>query len=98
MTICKPRQQNNILSLCIVAMVCALFVGLWTGITYLQTVGVRHDLAEAKKQLENAVVENAELKSEQLRLTDATNLEKVAQARGLIKEKNPQWVFAASHF
>ena len=62
---------------------------------YMQTVNLRHDLANAKNHLEEIKVVNAELKDAYYNLVDADNLERLAAERGLIKDKNPQWAFAS---
>ena len=62
---------------------------------YLQTVNLRHDLADAKQHLEEVKVENADLKNEYYSLVDADNLETLARERGFIKDRNPQWAFAS---
>ena len=59
---------------------------------YLQTVGLRHDLEARRAELDRLRVENVELKNKFFQLVDSTSLENLAKEKGLLQEKNPQWV------
>lgn len=59
---------------------------------YLQTVGLRHDVEERRAGLDKLRIENVELKNKFFQLVDSENLVNIAEERGLVREKNPQWV------
>lgn len=95
MTIIQPNKNKDTRRL--ILILGSLLVGIFlTGVfVYLQTVGLEHDLAEAKEYLEQQKVENAELKNQFYGYLDADNLEALATERGLIQDKNPRWAFVS---
>ena len=95
MTIIQPNKYKDIKRLAVslsVVLVGSILVSVFV---YLQTVNLTHNLASTKVQLDGAKVRNADLKSEYYSLIDADNLEALAEERGFIKDKNPQWAFAS---
>jgi len=95
MTIIQPNKYKDVKKLTIsLSMFLVGTILMWMFV-YLQTVNVRHDLASSKERLEEMKVENAELKDRYYGLVDADNLEKLAEERGLVKDKNPQWAFVS---
>lgn len=95
MTIIQPNKHKDIKRL--VTSLGVFLVGsiLVLVFVYLQTVDLEHDLAKSRTQLEDAKVENADLKNEYYNLIDADNLEALAKERGFIEDKNPKWAFAS---
>ena len=95
MTIIQPNKHQDIKRLAVsLGAVLVVLVLMWMFV-YMQTVNLRHDLANAKNHLEEIKVVNAELKDAYYNLVDADNLERLAAERGLVKDKNPQWAFAS---
>lgn len=95
MTIIRPNAYQEVKKL--IAILSAILVGvlLFGVFLYLQTVNLRHDIADAHNSLEDMKVENADLKNDLYGMMDSNNLEKLAVERGLVKDKNPQWAFAS---
>lgn len=95
MTIIRPNAYKEIKKL--VALLSVVLVGtLLLGVfIYLQTVSMKHDIANAQDNLDELKVENADLKNSFYGMMDSDNLEKLALERGLVKDKNPQWAFAS---
>jgi len=95
MTIIQPNKNKDVKRLAIsLGLFLVCIIGVWVFV-YIQTVNLRHDLADAKNSLEEMKVQNAELKDKYYGLVDADNLEKLAEDRGLVKDKNPQWAFVS---
>jgi cell division protein FtsB len=95
MTIIQPNKYQNIKRLTIILSSILIGVVVFGVFLYLQTVNAKHDLTKMKQELENMRVQNAELKEKYYSLVDATSLEQLAEERGLIQDKNPQWAFAS---
>jgi Tfp pilus assembly protein PilO len=95
MTIVQPNKENNVRQCCIHAIfgISAMIVAVL--ISYLSLVGLRHDLDQSRDSIEQLKVENAELKNEYYQIVSTENLEKLAIERGLVKDKNPEWVLAS---
>lgn len=64
---------------------------------YSRTVSLTHDLKKIEAELVELRVKNAELKNGFYSAIDSKKLEDLAQEKGLIIDRNPQWEFA-SHF
>jgi cell division protein FtsL len=95
MTIIQPNKYKDIKRLMFSMGVFIVGIILVWVFVYLQTVNLRHDTASAKKSLEEAKVENAELKNRYYGIVDSENLENLARERGFVNDKNPQWAFAS---
>ena len=95
MTIIQPNKYKDIKRL--VISLGALTVGMiiLLVLVYMRTVNLSYNLVEAKQNLEEVKVQNAELKNDYYGLVDADNLETLAKERGFIRDKNPQWAFAS---
>ncbi|MDD5710501.1 MAG: hypothetical protein PHV43_00125 [Candidatus Colwellbacteria bacterium] len=64
-------------------------------VSYMNLVGIKHDLLALRSSLELAKIENAELKNQYFQLTNAESLEKLAGEMGLVQDKSPEWVLAS---
>ena len=95
MTIIQPNRYKDIKRLAVSLGVFLVEIILLWVFVYLQTVSLKHDIAKTIERLEKTKVENAELKDVYYKLVDADNLENLAEERGFIKDKNPQWAFAS---
>lgn len=95
MTIIQPNKYKDLKRLVISLGVFLVGIILIWVFVYLQTVNLRHDLVNTKQHLEEAKVENADLKNEYYSLVDTDNLEILARERGFIRDRNPQWAFAS---
>ncbi len=95
MTIIQPNKNEDIRKLVTFLTVGLVAVFLAVVFLYMQTVSLKHELAQKRDTLETLKVENAELKNNFYNLVDVNNLEKLAGELGLIQDKNPQWAFAS---
>jgi len=64
-------------------------------LVYSRTVSLKHDIEKTKAELETVRVQNAELKNGFYTAVDSRKLDELAQEKGLIYDKNPQWEFAS---
>ncbi len=98
MTIVKTLNQKNESAW---KLVFALSGGLLIasvilcGFFYSRTVGLKHEILSYKETVKAEKTENAELKNTLFKMTDPQILEAIAEEKGLVEDKNPQWVFAS---
>ena len=82
-------MQNLLIGLfgfCVVALV-------WWGIVmYGMVVDFRHDLGVLQKDIQDAELQNVELKNSLYGIVDLDRLEERAKELGLIKERNPDYL------
>jgi len=95
MTIIQPNKYKDIRKLVLVLGTVLIGTLLMAVFVYLQTVSLKHDLAETKEYLEEQKVANSELKDNFYGFLDTDNLEALAAERGLVQDKNPKWAFAS---
>jgi len=95
MTIIQPNKNEDIRRLITLLTIGLVTVFLAVVFLYMQTVTLKHDLAQKRNTLETLKVENAELKNGFYNLVDVGNLEQLAGKLGLVQDKNPQWAFAS---
>jgi len=97
MTIVKPNSQKNesawklVFSLAGIALVASV---IFCGFIYSKTVGLKHEISSHKESVKAERTANAELKNDLFKMTDPQMLEAIAEEKGLVEDKNPQWVFA----
>lgn len=97
MTIIQPSKNKNLIHLMLIFGAILTFVaGLYVFI-YSRTVNLTHDLKKIEAELIELRVQNADLKNGFYSAIDSKKLEDLAQEKGLIIDRNPQWEFA-SHF
>ncbi|MFH1188725.1 MAG: hypothetical protein V1652_02670 [bacterium] len=88
----KSKQKIYFL----ISLVSVVIIGGWMGVSkYVACVGLTHDVHAFDKKIEEIKVHNADLKSLLYKQTDATSLEVIAQKKGLVQDKNPQWAFVS---
>src|SRR3989344_8427707 len=94
MTIIRPNKHNRkmqnlligLFGFCVVALV-------WGGIVmYGMVVDFRHDLGVLQKDIQDAELQNVELKNSLYGIVDLDRLEERAKELGLIKERNPDYL------
>jgi len=95
MTIIRPNKNKNYwpFAFCMIGasiLVCIIL----TIFLYSVTVGFRYEVQRVETSIEDLRLSNAELRGELSRLTSFEHLQQIAEANGLIRDKNPQWVFA----
>ncbi len=95
MTIIQPNRNKYFLRVLVFFGASVLSVLVYAVVVYIQNVSLSHDINVRKAALENIRVENAELKNRFFQITDSSNLEKLAKEKGLVYDKNPQWVSAS---
>lgn len=95
MTIIQPNKNRDIMRLLVTLGSISVGLAMAGVFVYLQTVNAKHDLARIKEELEIIKVENAELKNSYYEMVDTDNLERLAEEKGFVKDKNPQWALAS---
>ena len=97
MTVIQPSKNQSFIHLILIfGGVLISVAGLYVFI-YSKTVSLTHDLTKIETELVGLRVQNAELKNGFYSVIDSKKLEDLAEEKGLIYDKNPQWEFA-SHF
>ncbi|MFA4999547.1 MAG: hypothetical protein WC519_02370 [Parcubacteria group bacterium] len=98
MTIIRPNNQRIastwrlIISLAGTVLVASV---IFCGCVYSKTVGLKHDIMSLEDSIKIEQMNNAELKNTLFKMTDPQMLEIIATEKGLVLDKNPQWVFAS---
>jgi len=98
MTIVKPKKQRNesVWKMALLLSGTALIASIiFCGFIYSKTVGLKHEILSHKESVKAERTANAELKNDLFKMTDPQMLEAIAEEKGLIEDKNPQWVFAS---
>jgi cell division protein FtsL len=95
MTVIQSNKSKSLIQLMIIfgvilASTASLYVTL-----YSKTVSLKHDIQNIGSELSDLKVKNAELKNSFYSVVDSRELEKLAQEKGLIYDKNPKWEFAS---
>jgi cell division protein FtsL len=98
MTIIKPNKQKKeavwIYAFSFIGISLVLSV-IFCGCIYSKTVGLKHEIATLGSRINSEKTDNAELKNVIFKMTDPQILETIAEEKGLVEDKNPQWVFAS---
>lgn len=93
MTIIQPNRENSIFGiLTLFVTVGVIGVSLWGIMLYNEVVSARHDFEKQETAFRTIEVENGELKNTVYTMSDQKNIERIANARTLILEKNPQYI------
>lgn len=93
MTIIQPKNKKTFWNKVLAGLVAGvILVAFSLVLLYARFVNLNHSIAEARRALEKIQTENAELKDRIFALLDQGRLESLAAERGLIKEKNPQYL------
>jgi len=95
MTVIQPNKSQSLMHLMIIfgailACVASLYVVL-----YSRTVSLKHDIQDVESELSALKVKNAEIKNSFYSVVDSRELEKLAEEKGLVYDKNPKWEFAS---
>ena len=93
MTLIQPIQQKNIFILMIAVLTMFLVVSaILVVILYNQFVNVNHRVSALTKEMKDMQTASAELKDKAFVLFSSENLSARAEAAGLVKDKNPEYV------
>lgn len=80
----------------LVALIGVVMIGGGLSVSkYVSCVSLSHDVYALDKKIEEMRVHNAELKSLLYKQTDVVSLEMIAEKKGLVQDKNPQWAFVS---
>jgi hypothetical protein len=94
MTIIHPKKikQKKNSPIFIIGLI--MIVGLTAGnaIVYTKTVAIEHDTADARKSLDAARSENAELKNSWYEAVNGENMERLVKDYGFIKTTSPRYI------
>jgi cell division protein FtsL len=96
MTIVQIRRSHHKVNLFLILIGIVIIAAFWGVYNYNQLVNLRHEIIKRSNDLERIEVSNAELKNSLYLLTDVKNLQKIASERGLIIDKNPQYIVKES--
>lgn len=93
MTILEPNRSRFSINLLPFALALVL-IGLAVFSIYLynQNVGLRHLISQNSRELQSQVVKNSDLKNQYYQVLSAKAVESVAREKGLVREKNPQYL------
>lgn len=105
MTIIQPDRQSALLNRLLFALVALIIVSALSLVwLYVRLVNVNHNLTSARTDLVQVETQSAELKEEIFGLLSGDKLQALAQTKGLVQDKDPQYLQAspswslASHF
>lgn len=95
MTIVGPNQNKDLKRCWFYSTIGVGAMVVVVLLSYLSLVGLRHDLRNTRDSLEAMKVQNAELKNNYYQLISTESLESLAEEKGLIKDKNPEWALVS---
>ena len=92
MTVIEFRSRDIKINYFITGLIVSVVgCALWNIFLYNSVTTVRHNIDTAANTLEQAQVQNAELKNSLYSITDGTGQEAFLQSRGLVLDTNPQY-------
>ncbi len=93
MTIIKPNKNKNKTFL-VISLLFLAIIGLVSQevYNYSQSVTLRHDMDNLKKNLRETEVTNAEIKNKIFTFFEPENIKKIVEERGLVEENNPKYI------
>ncbi|KKW48304.1 MAG: hypothetical protein UY99_C0005G0013 [Parcubacteria group bacterium GW2011_GWA1_59_11] len=95
MTIIQPNHSNVWLNRTLVLLVAlVVFSAAWLVSLYTQLVNLNHGISQASSEIQDIQTANAELKDRIFGLFDQDRMKAVADARSLIKDREPQYLEA----
>jgi cell division protein FtsL len=93
MTIIQPAKSNTFLNIIIAILIAALLSGsLWLVALYNRLVNLNHNISELNTELNKLQTANAEVKKAIFAIFDSQNLEKLAEEKQLVKDRNPEYL------
>ncbi len=92
MTILEPNKHEHVNRIFWGMVTLLLVVTGGSIFFYNETVQLHHALRGAEQAYASAMTKNAELKNDRFAMTDGKALKKIAESRGLIKVKNPEYI------
>jgi cell division protein FtsL len=95
MTIIQPNKNKNPLRGINAVLIVLLFTSVVTSISLCSKAeSLRFEAQKLKKEIDQSQLVNAELEGKIMKAIDTENINLLASEKGLIEDKNPQWVFA----
>lgn len=95
MTIIQPNKNNNPWRGVNAVLVAVLITAVTANIALSSKAeGFRFEAQKLKKEIDEAQLVNADLKGKIMKAIDTEVINVLAAEKGLIQDKNPQWVFA----
>ena len=95
MTVIQPNKNRSLIQLMFIFGAILVSIASLYVVLYSKTVSLKHDIQEVETELNTLKVQNAELKNSFYSVVDSRELDKLAQEKGLIYDKNPKWEFAS---
>ena len=95
MTVIQPNKNQSLIQLMFIFGAILVSIASLYVVLYSKTVSLKHDIQEVETELNTLKVQNAELKNSFYSVVDSRELDKLAQEKGLIYDKNPKWEFAS---
>lgn len=92
MTILEPNKYQGINRAFLGIVALLISVTVWSIAVYNETVLLHHELRAKEEMRKAAITKNAELKNERYAQTDGKKLREIAEARGLVKVRNPGYI------
>lgn len=93
MTFIQPNKNKNILNGIIAALVLGIvLISLWLIVLYNQAINLDHAILNTDRELQKLQAANAELKEKTVALLAGDSLVAFAAERGLVQERNPQYL------
>ena len=94
MTIIQPKEKSRLNILIILLSLFCASVIWWMVSVYNSTVDLSHNITVLEVRIQKGEVASAELKNELYSALDPIKLEEMAKAKGLVKDKDPQYLEA----
>ena len=96
MTIIQLNKNNhNKNFLILILMMVSVVMAVWGIFIYNQLVSLRHEVKKQENNIQQAEVQNAELKNNLYSILNEKNIESLINQQSLILEKNPNYIKTA---
>ncbi|MEK7168135.1 MAG: hypothetical protein AAB707_00280 [Patescibacteria group bacterium] len=96
MTIIQLNKNNHKKNFLIsILMMVSVVMAVWGIFIYNQLVSLRHEVKKQENNIQQAEVQNAELKNNLYSILNEKNIESLINQQSLILEKNPNYIKTA---
>ncbi len=93
MTIIQLNKNNHKKNFSIsILMMVSIVVAVWGIFLYNQLVSLRHEVKKQENNIQQAEVQNAELKNNLYSILDEKKLESLINQQSLVSDKNPEYL------